>query len=120
MNPISEVGTGTVPCPTAYVWSLEDVSAEESGRTEDTTMQKMRIAQVVSIDLEWKDVTIADAATILTAFNPEYLNVTYLDAMAGELVTKEFYVGNRNSPLFNTSLGKWEKISFKIIQRKGD
>lgn len=105
--------------PSAYVYKLEDVSDSDAGRTEDVVMNKKRIGQVVGIDLEWSGVSIADCATILTRFNPEYINLTYLDAKAGGWVTAEFYVGNRNAPLYNSTLGKWEKISFSCIKRAG-
>lgn len=119
-NPIRQVGSNTnIPCPTAYAYKLQDISASESGRTEDTAMQKMRIGQVVAIDLKWKGVSLADASTILTAFNPEYITVTYLDAKAGTWLTAEFYVGDRNVPLYHSTLGLWDEISLSIIKRSG-
>jgi len=120
-NPIQFVGDGqtAVPCPSSYQWELDDVSAADAGRTEDVVMHKKRLGQVVAISLAWNNVTTADASTILRAFNPEYLTLRYLDPMAGEYVTKEFYVGNRTAPLYNTRLGLWSNISFKIVQRDG-
>lgn len=118
-NPIKSVDNLALPCPTSYKWKLEDISSSDAGRTEDTVMDKKRIGQVVGIDLEWKNVSIEDAATILTAFNPEYITVCYLDAKAGGYVTSEFYVGNRNAPLYNAALGVWQSITFNIIERDG-
>ena len=119
-NPIRQVdGNTNVPCPTSYKWLLDDVSSDDAGRTEDVTMQKMRIGQVVGLELEWKHVSLADASIILAAFDPEYISVKYLDAKAGVWVESEFYVGNRSGTLFNSEMGYWEKISFKITKRKG-
>lgn len=118
-NPIKSVDSVAIPCPSSYKWKLEDISSSDAGRTEDTVMDKKRIGQVVGIDLEWKNVSIKDAATILTAFNPEYITVCYLDAKAGEFITSEFYVGNRNAPLYNAALGVWQSITFNIIERDG-
>lgn len=118
-NPIKSVDGFAVPCPSSYKWKLEDISSNDAGRTEDTVMDKKRIGQVVGIDLEWKNVSVEDAAQILTAFNPEYISVCYLDAKAGEFVTSEFYVGNRNAPLYNAALGVWQSITFNIIERDG-
>lgn len=119
VNPIKTVDGVSVPCPSAYQWKLEDVSASDAGRTEDVTMDKKRIGQVVGVELSWSYLTIAEAATVLKAFNPEYVMVNYLDAMQGDFVTKEFYVGNRSAPLYSTSTGRWENISFNLIARRG-
>ena len=118
-NPIETVDGVPVVCPSDYQFELEDVSSSEAGRTEDVTMQKMRIGQVRALSLTWNAVSVSDAATILTAFNPEYITVKYLDAMAGGYVTSEFYVGNRAAPMYNTNLGVWENITFRIVERKG-
>ena len=56
---------------------------------------------------------------ILTAFNPEYVTVCYLDAMEGTYVTAEFYVGNRSAPMFKSKDNMWENISFNLIGRDG-
>lgn len=118
-NPIRSVNGIGIPCPTSYQWKLEDISASDAGRTEDTVMDKKRIGQVVGIELSWSNVSIEDAATILKAFNPEYIDVCYLDAKAGGFLTSKFYVGNRTAPLYNAYLGKWSKISFNLIERDG-
>ena len=120
-NPIADVGTQgtTIKCPSSYQWELDDVSAADAGRTEDVKMHKKRIGQVVAVTLGWQNVTTAEASAILTAFNPEYVTVSYLDPKAGTYVAKEFYVGNRSTPLYNSRLGLWSNISFKIIERDG-
>lgn len=118
-NPIKSVDGVAVPCPSSFKWKLEDISSSDAGRTEDTKMDKKRIGQVIGIDLEWKNVSITDASKILTAFNPEYINVCYLDAKAGDYLTSEFYVGNRNAPLYNAALGIWQNITLNIIKRDG-
>lgn len=119
-NPIRTVDGSYVPCPFTYRWKQEDISAPDAGRTEDGEMNKMRIGSVVSIELAWRNVTKADAAIILQAFDPEYINVCYLDAKLGNYKTAEFYVGNRATPLYNSALGLWSEISFNIIARRGE
>jgi hypothetical protein len=117
-NPIYSVGTSTnIPTPSKFEYKLSDVSAADAGRTEDGKMHKMRIAQKVHLELEWQYVTTAQASTILTAFNPEYISVKYLDPKAADFVTKTFYVGDRSAPAYNTKLGLWENVSFNIIEQ---
>ena len=58
-------------------------------------MYKNRVAQKVKISLEWLGVSDANAATILTAFDPEYVDVTFHDAKTNSVTTKNFYTGDR-------------------------
>lgn len=118
-NPIKSVDGRAVRCPSSYTWKLEDISASDAGRTEDTVMHKMRIGQVVGLELSWNGLTTAEVAAILQAFNPEYIQVDYLDAMRGKYVTSEFYVGNRSAPMYNARMGLWENVSFNLIERSG-
>lgn len=118
-NPIVSVNGVAIPCPSGYTWGLEDVSAPDAGRTEDALMHKKRVGQVVSIDLSWQNIETSVASTLLNAFNPEYITVTYLDPMAGTTVTSVFYVGNRSAPMYNARKGLWSNVTFKIIKRAG-
>ena len=117
LNPIRSIDGNYVPVPSRYQYSLQDVSAPNSGRTEDALMHKQRITQKVKIELEWANQTTAAVSEILNAFNPEYIQVRYLDAKAGDFVTKTFYVGDRAAPLYNSRLGLWENVAFNIIER---
>lgn len=118
-NPIQSVNGVAVKCPSSYVWQEQDISDSDAGRTEDTVMHKNQIGQCVKLELEWQNIRIADAAAILQAFDHEYLTVTYLDAKAGRYKTSVFYVGDRNSPLYNYRLGVWSSISLNLIERSG-
>ena len=42
-----------MPCPSSYTFGLQDVSAGESGRTDDAIMHKNRVAQKRKLQLEW-------------------------------------------------------------------
>lgn len=118
-NPIRSVDGVAVKCPSSYKWKLEDLSNKSAGRTEDTIMDKNRIGQIVGIELSWKNVSITDAKTILQQFNPEYVEVEYLDAKEGKYVKSIFYVGDRSAPLYNSELGLWSNISFNLVERSG-
>ena len=115
-NPIKTVDGAAIKCPSGYTWGLQDISSSDAGRTEDGKMHKNRIGQVVKLELAWNNIKTAEVSTILKAFNPEYITVCYLDAMQGEYITSEFYVGDRSSPAYNTALGVWS-ISFNIVER---
>lgn len=119
MNPIKTVDGMEIPQPDSYQWLEQDISASDASRTEDTVMHKNRIGQVPQLQLEWKFVSISDAAVILSAFAPEYFTMKYLDAKAGTYVEKEFYVGDRSAPLYNADSNRWESIAFNVIARSG-
>jgi len=118
-NPIQSVNGVAVRCPSSYQYDLQDISAADAGRTEDTNMDKMRIGQCVKLELAWNGIRTADVSAILRAFNAEYITVTYLDALDGGFRTSEFYVGDRTTPAYSTELNLWNNVSFNIIERKG-
>lgn len=118
-NPIKSVDGKAVKCPSGYQWKLQDISDSDAGRTEDTVMDKKRIGQCVKLELEWQNVTTEQASAILKAFNPEYVMITYLDAMQGGYVTSEFYIGDRSAPMYNCQKGIWSNIAFNAIERSG-
>ena len=115
-NPIQSVDGDAIPCPSKYDWKLSDVSAADAGRTEDGLMHKMKIAQKVHIELEWQNVSDSVARTVLSAFQPQYIDVRYYDYKAMAFQTKEFYVGDRQVTSYNRTLGIGT-ISFNIIER---
>lgn len=80
-------------------------------------MWKEKIGQLVKLELEWSYLTTAQISTVLTAFDPEYFNVEYLDAKTATFKTSEFYVGDRTAPLYNSRLGLWEGLALNIIER---
>lgn len=118
-NPITSVDGVAIACPSTYEYTLNDISENDAGRTEDTVMDKQRIGQCVKLKLAWKYLTTAELSAILQAFQPEYIKVTYLDGLHGEYLTSEFYVGDRTSPMYNSTTDVWEKLSFDIIERDG-
>ena len=113
------VDGASVPCPSAFTWGLQDVSASESGRTDDALMHKNRVDQKRKISLQWNGKNWSETAQILQAFNPEYISVRYPDMMSGTYETRTFYVGDRSAPVKWWWVGnhRMESISFDIIER---
>lgn len=121
-----EVGTtasnlSPVKTPSSFEWGLSDVSDEDSGRVKDDndTMYKNRTSQKRHIKLSWSGPTPAETASILQAFNPEYIFVKYPDAMSGDNEIREFYVGDRSAPvhIWTVSNKRYTQVSFDIIER---
>lgn len=106
------------PAPSSYSYELQDVSAEDSGRTEDMTMWKNRIGQIVALNLEWAFPTKEVASEVLQLFNSEYITLTYLDALTGTWDQDVFYVADRSVPMYNNdNPHTWSSISLQVIKR---
>ena len=108
-----------IPCPSTFEWSLQDISAGESGRTDDTTMHKNRVGQKRKLKLAWIAKDWQTTSKILRSFNPEYINVRYPDMMSGTYQTRTFYVGDRTAPVKYWMVGRKMigQISFNITER---
>ena len=108
-----------MPNPSKLNWSLQDVSIGESGRDDVGYMYKARICQKRKLELEWSAVTPSVASTILTAYNPEYINVRYFDPLENAWQIKNFYVGDRagNVKIWTVKSKLYETIKFDIIER---
>lgn len=114
-----------LPDPASLEWSLQDVSDSEAGRTQDGKMHKNRVVQKRKLQVSYPAVTPDVASDILKAINPEYVDVTYYDAMDAKYETKKFYLGDRTCPcLFwienNAFTGEkkyWASVKFDFIEQ---
>lgn len=116
------VGGSPIPyCPSEFTWGLQDNSAPDSGRVLDgnDTMYKNRTSQKRKIQLSWNALKPEAVSQLLQIFNPEYLSVTYPDAMTGTDRTCEMYVGDRTAPIQQWFVGGrlYTKLSFDLIER---
>ena len=116
---IISVDGADVKDPSVFEWGLQDVSAPEAGRTDDTIMHKCRVGQKRKLKIGWNNPSPEEAAAILQAFNPEYILVTYPDAMSGTYETREYYVGDRSAPMrsWTVNLKRYTQVTFDIIER---
>ena len=114
-----KVNGTAVKTPSSFSWGLQDVSDSASGRTQDSIMHKNRVAQKRKIQLAWNNPTKEETAAILQAFNPEYIDVTYPDAMSGTNETRTFYVGDRSAPMKMWTVNRkiYSQVSFDIVER---
>lgn len=108
-----------VKSPSSMTIGFQDVSNSDAGRTQDALMHKNLVARKRKIDLAWSSPTPAEAHAILTAFYPEYIDVSYYDPLDGATVTRTFYSGDKSAPvkIWSTNNKRYESISFNIIER---
>lgn len=113
------VGGVNLPSPSKFEWNIQDVSLGESGRDDTGYMFKARVTRKRKINLEWQGVKPSVAKTLLEAFQPEYVNVTYFDPLDGASATRTFYTGDQALPvkIWSTDNKIYETVSFNIIER---
>lgn len=118
LNFVFKVDGVDCPTPSAFGWSLQDVSAADSGRTQDAIMHKNRVAQKEKIQLAWNAPDFIKTSQILQMFQPEYVDLTYRSPLTNTIVTKKFYTGDRSAPVYWwRNDGLFETISFDVIEQ---
>lgn len=106
--------------PSSFQWGLQDLSSENSGRTQDGIAHKDRIAQKRKLSCGWNGIRREDAAVILQAVNADiFMEITYPDAMSGKDETRTFYVGDRTAQMHSWTVDNklYNSISFDFIER---
>lgn len=108
-----------MPNPSKMEWSLQDVSAGDSGRDDTGYMYKALVTQKQKLVLAWSALSPSKASQILNAFNHEYFYVRYFDPLANSYVIKEMYVGDRTAPvkIWSDNQKIYETLSFDVIER---
>ena len=107
-----------IPTPSSMEVTLMDIDSD-SYRNANGQLVRDRVAVKRKVTCAWNWLSVADAATLLTAGEDEFFEMTYLDPKAGENVTKTFYVGDRTSPVYSLVDGKegWKGIQMAFTQR---
>lgn len=110
-----------IPAPDDWGWALNDISASDAGRVQDegNTMYKNRTSQKRKLSPTWKNRDGATIARILQAFNPEYVFVSYPDAMSNTVEVREFYTGDKEASLRKVTIAgtEYSSLKFNIIER---
>ena len=97
-------------------WQRNDIDGATAGRTMDGTMHRQRVTSKVRLDVTCLPLYSSDAATVLNAINPEYVEVEYTDPMKGLVVT-QMYSNNVPATYVDTYTNMWEGIAFPLIER---
>ena len=117
MNCPLKIGNNDV-YPSTMTVSLMDVQASDSGRDVTGTMHNNVVAKKWKIELEFLVPSEAEVATLLSAVNTPTFNVTFHNPMTQTDVTKKFYVGDRNIPVYMWQQNKitYNTLSFNLIE----
>jgi hypothetical protein len=97
-------------------WTRNDLDGSNAGRTMDGIMHRERVSSKVRLDITCLPLRSEDAAIVLNAIYPEYVEVEYIDPMYGR-VFKTMYSNNTPATFIDTVTDLWEGISFPLIER---
>lgn len=117
------VGGTRLKSPAEFQWGWQQVSDQNAGRTQDTTMHVNRIGIKRKLELEWQNLTPQETYEILQVFQPEYIRVTYHDPLDSPdpdaMSTRTFYTGDKSAPIYSWYIGgeRYEKLTFNLIER---
>lgn len=97
-------------------WQRSDLDGSNAGRTMDGLMHRDRVASKIRLDITCLPLPSADAAVVLNAIYPEYVEVEYTDPMYGHSI-KTMYSNNNPATYIDTATDLWEGITFPLIER---
>lgn len=113
-------GTGESFSPSAFTYGFQDVSASNSGRTDDAVMHKNRVAKKIKLSLGWNGPNRAEVAKILNAFDPEYVDITFPNPRSETgNITKTFYTGDITAPvkIWTVNNKLYTSVTFDVVER---
>lgn len=108
----------TIPTPTEYKFSAEDLSSENTGRTLDGIMHKDVVAVKDTYDCVWKKLSFEDTQLLLNLTDGRTsVMFTHIDPRRSDsYVTSEFYIGARKCVAKNLSNRSWNDITMTFIR----
>ena len=104
-----------LPAPMTYSVEYSDLDSDDTGRSEDGLLHRVRIrAGVAKIKVSWEQLDTATLDSILNAIAPESLSVTYY---FGVQKTATMYASAQSCDVrrINGGKAKWN-LSFNLIE----
>ena len=111
-----KIGNTELPAPTVLQPGIKDLDSEDgTGRNQEGTLFRDRIAVKRTVHCEWGVLTRQDMADLLSAMSPASFSLTYPDPMLGELNTITAYVGDRTPAICSViSDTDWEWLGLSV------
>lgn len=118
-------GSSTLP-PLKYQgasFSLEDIDSASTGRNQQGTMIRDRVATKIKWNLEFAPMTTSQLGALMHAIQGQSFSFTYPNVLSGGggVISGTFYVGQRSAPVWkidrnNSSGGLWGNVTFNLIE----
>jgi hypothetical protein len=116
---VLNIGGVDMPTPSDYGVGRSDLDGK-SRRNTKGKMTRDRITTKTKISVAWEMLTATEASTILTAVDPEFFVVKYIDPKANAILTKTMYSGDKDCKLKATDIGGvlyWKGMAFNMIEQ---
>ena len=115
---ILKINGVAIPDPSEFSVDIMDID-DETTRNAKGDLIRNRIATKRKLNCQWPPCGNAEMSTILKAVKNVFFTVEYPDPMEGIRLTKTFYVGDRQMPVYSVIDGvvQWEGLSMNFIER---
>ena len=107
-----------VKTPKTFSVDISDIDGE-TNRNANGDMNRDRITTKRKLNCAWGPLKNEEISPILKSVQDVFFEVTYPDPMEGTVMTKTFYVGDRNAPAYSCVNGevRWEGLTMNFIER---
>lgn len=108
-----------IATPSVCQVDIADIDGEGANRNANGEMLRDRVAVKRKLNLEWGALEDSQISTLLKAVSSIFFTVEFPDPMEGKRLTKTFYVGDRNAPMYSCSKGKnlWSGLKMNFIEK---
>lgn len=94
-----KINGNTIQAPSTLQVDLSTIDGETTRNAKGEMIRDV-ICTKRKLNLEWKHVPATELSKILNLIDTPFFNVEYPDPQSGGLVTRTFYVGDRNLPTY--------------------
>lgn len=118
-------GDDTLPIPDTMSVALQDIDGSETGRNQEGTMQRDRVAggsgAKRKVNYTWKGLDNYQISRLLQSIGGVSMQLKYPDPYEGGYKTIKCYVGDRTAPVWrkgcsNTGEIIWESLSANFVE----
>lgn len=115
---ILKINGVAIPDPSKFSVDIMDID-DETTRNAKGDLIRNRIAVKRKLKCQWPPCGNTEMSIILKAVKDVFFTVEYPDPMEGTRLTKTFYVGDRQMPIYSVIDGEvlWEDLSMNFIER---
>ena len=116
---ILKINGVVIPDPSEFSVDIMDIDDNTTTRNTKGDLIRNRIAVKRKLKCQWPPCGNTEMSIILKAVKDVFFTVEYPDPMEGTRLTKTFYVGDRQMPVYSVINGEvlWEGLSMNFIER---
>ena len=105
-------------------WTRNDVDSSNAGELQDGTIRRDRKIMRRKMQITMRTLTTAEMKIVQQAIYPQWVEVSFLDPLEGEVITRTFYSNNvactaatEHTLRDGTKEVKWRGFTFPLIEK---